>query len=122
MEDELAKELQMRKLENESKERFRQKIIQDSQEIQGLKKKIQVAQVNKERTRQMAEQQITKIEDKRIEAQLDENILKKMQEEDRMEQLKQEEIKQKKLQSKYILKDQMQEKIQAAQEAHEQFL
>lgn len=64
MEDELAKELQMRKLENESKERFRQKIIQDSQEIQGLKKKIQVAQVNKERTRQMAEQQITKIEDK----------------------------------------------------------
>lgn len=63
MEDTLAKELQLRKNEEEKQRLYRQKICDESEEIQTLKKKLQMAYVNKERTQQILEWQQRKLED-----------------------------------------------------------
>ena len=61
LEDKLAKELQRIKLENESKKREIEKICAESDELRKLKEKINSGYVNKERSAQIAESHIRKL-------------------------------------------------------------
>ncbi len=63
VENNLARELQRRKLENESKKKLYDKICSESEEIKQLKQKLQTAYVNKERTGQIAENQLRRLLD-----------------------------------------------------------
>ncbi len=63
IEDSLARELQRRKVEEEARRREIEKVLSESDDIKLLKSKIKVAQVNKERTKQIAEVQIRKVND-----------------------------------------------------------
>jgi hypothetical protein len=59
----MAKELQRLKYENESRQREAEKICAESEEIRQLKEKIKAAYLNKERTAQIAENQIRKLDE-----------------------------------------------------------
>ena len=61
LEEKMAKELQRLKLERESKQREIEKICAESEEIRQLKEKIKAAYINKERTAQIAEGQIRRL-------------------------------------------------------------
>ena len=63
VENNLARELQRRKLENESKKKIYDKICSESEEIKQLKQKLQTAYVTKERTGQIAENQLRRLLD-----------------------------------------------------------
>ena len=63
MEDNLARELQRRKLENESKKKEIEKILGENQELKELRQKIKLGYLNKERSTQIAEKQMRLISD-----------------------------------------------------------
>lgn len=61
VEESLARELQRRKVEEERKKREIERICAESEEIKHLKQRVQTAYVNKERTQQIAEQQLRRL-------------------------------------------------------------
>lgn len=63
MEESLARELQKRKVEEEKKRKEIERICAESEEIKLLKQKVQTAYVTKERTQQLAEQQMRRMQE-----------------------------------------------------------
>lgn len=82
-EGELARELQKRKLQEQTRQREADKLINENEEIKKLRQQIQLAYLNKERTKQIAEKQIRSIDSLSREAELEVELLKKRDEEER---------------------------------------
>jgi hypothetical protein len=62
-EAEIARELQRRKAQNAAMEREERKLIQENEEITRLKKMIETGYQNKERSKQIAEKQVRRIDE-----------------------------------------------------------
>jgi len=75
IEERMAKELQRVKLQDESKRREIEKICNESEELRVLKEKIKSAYVNKERSAQIAESQVRKIDEIKRDAIVDDIML-----------------------------------------------
>ena len=82
-EGELARELQKRKLQEQTRQREADKLNNENDEIKKLRQQIQLAYLNKQRTKQIAEKQIRSIDALSRQAELEVELLKKRDEEER---------------------------------------
>ncbi|CAD8118216.1 unnamed protein product [Paramecium sonneborni] len=122
LEDQLARELQKRKVEEEKKRREIERICAESEEIKLLKQKVQTAYVTKERTQQLAEQQLRRIQELKQESEIEAAILEKLKREQEEERNKERFRLQQRLEGKYTLQKQMKEHEQLRDEAKEQYI
>ncbi|CAD8198160.1 unnamed protein product [Paramecium octaurelia] len=122
LEDQLARELQKRKVEEEKRRREIERICAESEEIKLLKQKVQTAYVTKERTQQLAEQQLRRIQDLRLESEIETAILEKLKREQEEERAKEKYRLHQRLEGKYTLQKQMKEHEQLREEAKEQYV
>ncbi|CAK66714.1 unnamed protein product (macronuclear) [Paramecium tetraurelia] len=122
LEDQLARELQKRKVEEEKRRREIERICAESEEIKLLKQKVQTAYVTKERTQQLAEQQLRRIQELKQESEIEAAILEKLKREQEEERSKEKFRLQQRLEGKYTLQKQMKEHEQLRDEAREQYI
>ncbi|CAD8084918.1 unnamed protein product [Paramecium primaurelia] len=122
LEDQLARELQKRKVEEEKKRREIERICAESEEIKLLKQKVQTAYVTKERTQQLAEQQLRRIQELKQESEIEAAILEKLKREQEEERAKEQFRLHQRLEGKYTLQKQMKEHEQLRDEAKEQYI
>ena len=107
LEEDLAKEIQRKKVLEERERRSVQKMFEESDEIKDLKCKIKLAQMNQERSKQILERQTRKLQDIVKDAETDETLLSNLEE----ERMRQQELEIRKkidrLNSKHVLQQQM---------------
>jgi hypothetical protein len=88
LEEDIAKEIKKKKnLEEKSVAEMR-RICEESTEIRELKNRIKMASLNQERSKQIYDKQTKKLSEIYNDAETDEQLLKKVEEEKRMEQEK----------------------------------
>lgn len=122
LEEDLAKEIQRKKILEERERKNIQKIFEESDEIKDLKNKIKFAQINQERSKQILEKQSRRLQDIVKDAEQDEYILSTLEEE-KFKQMEEENRKRnERLHSKHVLQNQMSEKEKLRDEARAEYL
>jgi hypothetical protein len=122
LEEDLAKEIQRKKINEERERRNVQKIFEESSEINELKQRIRFAHINQERSKQILEKQTRRLQDLVKDAETDESLLTQLDEE--RFRVQESEIKKKmdRLNSKYVLQQQMKEKDKLKEESRQEYL
>ena len=121
-EDDLARELQKQKYYNERDKKNIQKILDESEEIKEWRKKIKIAHLNKERSLQIKESQLRKLDNLVKDAEIDEQVLNKLEEENAKEQKNENVQKLKALHNKYVLQKQMKDRAEQLNDAKYEYL
>ena len=122
LEEDLAKEIQRKKINEERERRNVQKIFEESEEIKELKNRIQLASLNKERSRQIFEKQTRRLQDLVKDAEIDEKLLSQLEDEQTQKRELENSKKIEKIQSKYVLQQQMKEKEKLLEESRQEYL
>lgn len=117
----LAQELHKRKQDSLIRQKQIEKTINESEEIKLLKERIRQAYTNKERAAQVAEKQTRKLADLQQDAEMDEFIVQKKQQEQREFEEKERRLAHERLKQKYVLQDQMKFKHTLKEEALKEF-
>ena len=122
LEDDFAKGIQRKKIEQDREKREVQKLYEESEEIKELRNKISLAKLNQERGKQVYENQTRRLQKIVQDAEVDEMVLNKL-DEDRNRQ-REEEIRKKidNLNSKEVILKQMKDREQLRQQAREEYL
>lgn len=102
LEEDIAKEIKMRKVLEQRGNCEVKRICDESAEIKALKNRINMAKLNQERSKQIYERQNRKVSELYIDAETDEQLLKRLDEERRMEMEKESKRKSEMLNSKYV--------------------
>jgi hypothetical protein len=122
LEEDLAKEIQRKKVNEERERRTIQKIFEDSDEIKEIKNRIKLASLNKERTKQIFEKQTRRLQDITKDAEVDEKLLLELEEEQRRQREIENSKKGERIQSKFVLQQQMKEKEKLREESRKEYL
>lgn len=122
LEDDIAKEIQKKKVIDEREKLNVKKIFEESEEIQELKQRIKMANLNQERSKQILEKQTRRLQDMVKDAETDENLFAHLAEEKWKEEQIELQKKMERLNSKYTLQKQMSEKEKLRQEAREEYM
>lgn len=102
LEDDIAKELKSKKIVEQRGVLEVKKICDASPEIQELKNRIKMAHLNQERSQQIVEKQVRKLNNINEDAETDEMLLKRLEEEKQREYEKEMKKKHDMLNSKYV--------------------
>jgi len=97
------------------------KILNESAEINEIKKRIQMAQLNQERSKQISESHLRTLDKIVKDAEVDERVLQKLEEEKRRENEREMKRKMENVQSKYVLQDQMKNREVQKEESQKEF-
>lgn len=122
LEEDLAKEIQRKKINEERERRTIQKIFEESDEIKEIKSRIKLASLNKERTKQIFEKQTRRLQDLTKDAEVDEKLLTELEEEERRQRELENSKKTERVQSKFVLQQQMKEKERLREESRQEYL
>jgi hypothetical protein len=122
LEEDLAKEIQRKKVLEERERRSVQKMFEESDEIKDLKCKIKLAQMNQERSKQILERQTRKLQDIVKDAETDETLLSNLEEERMRQQELEIRKKMDRLNSKHVLQQQMFEKEKMRDESRQEYM
>ena len=117
----LAQELHKRKQDNLIKQKQAEKVINESEEIKQLKERIRQAYTNKERAAQVAEKQTRRLTELQQDAEMDEYLIQKKEQEQRAMEEREQRIAQERLKQKYVLLEQMNHKNSLKDEALREF-
>lgn len=102
LEEDLAKEIQRKKCLEEKEKKEIKKLFDENKEIKELKNRIQMARLNQERTQQIYEKQTRKLNDIFTDAETDEQMLNRLEEEKRIENEKETKKKHDLINSKFV--------------------
>lgn len=102
LEEDLAKEIQRKKCLEQRERKEIQKIFDESKEIKELKNRINMAKLNQERTQQIYERQTRKLNGMYEDAETDEQMLKRLDDEKKAENEKENRKKLDMLNSKFV--------------------
>lgn len=103
LEEDLAKEIQRKKCLEQREKKEIQKIFDENKDIKELKNRITMAKLNRERTTQIYERQTRKLNGIFEDAETDEQILKRLEDEKRLENEKENRKKLDMLNSKFVM-------------------
>ena len=105
LEEDIAKEIKLKKNLEERGTNEVKKICEESAEIKELKNRINMAKLNQERSKQIYERQTRQLSNLNIDAETDEQLLKNLEEEKQMQYEKETRRKYDMLNSKYVKKN-----------------
>jgi hypothetical protein len=105
LEEDLAKEIQRKKCLEEKEKKEIKKLFEENKEILELKNRIRMAKLNQERTQQIYEKQTRKLNDIFNDAETDEQMLKRLEDEKKAENEKESRKKHDLINSKFVTLD-----------------
>lgn len=96
---------------------YLQKVLEESEEIKEWRRKIKLAHLNKDRSIQIQESQTRRLHDLVKDAEIDERVLEKLEQEQERERSLQGVHKLKSLHNKYVIQQQMKDRVKQRDEA-----
>lgn len=122
LEEDLAKELQRKKISEERERRNVNKLFEENKDIQELKSRIKLANLNQERSKQIYERQTRKLQGIVKDAEVDEQLLEGLEAEKMRTQEIEYSKKMEKIHGKYVLQKQMKDKEMLREESKQEYL